>query len=205
LPESIRVDIRTFFGSYQKGLDDGLKLLHSAADPNTIQLACDDSTIGWQDEHSLYIYSGLVDRLPTVLRVYVACAELLFGAASQADIVKLHKTSGKVTFLAYDGLDRSPLPELTTRTKINLRTGAVDVYEHAGQGELLYHKERFLESNDPRQEALLRLSADLRLLGISPDGFLGPSKQELEQMLAGKGITLFALLAQQGNNEAARQ
>ena len=202
LPQSIQVDVRTFFGSYQKGLDDGLKLLHAAADPDTIQLACDDSSIGWQDEQSLYIHSGLVDKLPTVLRVYVACAELLFGAVSEADIVKLHKTSGKVTFLAYNDFDRSALPELMTRTKINLKTGTVEAYEYAGQGQLLFSKERFLESNDPRQETLLRLTARLRTLGISPEGFLGPSKRELDQLLAEKGLTLLALIAQEGNNEA---
>jgi DNA phosphorothioation-associated putative methyltransferase len=201
LPKSIQVDVRNFFGSYQRGLEEGLKLLYSAADPNTIQLACDDSSIGWQDEGSLYIHAELVSKLPIVLRVYVACAELLFGSASQADLVKLHKSSGKVTFLTYRDFDRSILPELTTRSKVNLRTGTVDVYEHSGQGQLLYFKERFLDPNDPRQESLTGLHQRLRWAGVSEDVFLGPNERELGRMLAQLGLTLAELMAQTGQDE----
>jgi hypothetical protein len=46
-------------------------------------------------------------RLPPALRAYVGCATALFGKVAQADVVKIHKVSGKVTFLLYDDLEAS--------------------------------------------------------------------------------------------------
>ena len=58
--------------------------------------------------------------------------------------MKVHKHSGKVTFLSYDQFDSVLLPELTLRAKVNLRTRWVEVFDHTGKAELLYFKERSL-------------------------------------------------------------
>jgi len=149
LPEGVREDVRTFFGNYNRGLGEGLQLLRSAADSSSIVLACEDSPVGWQDDGALYVHSAIVDRLSPVLRAYIGCGELLYGDAHQADIVKVHKHSGKVTFLSYEKFDSVLLPELTLRAKVNLRTRWVEVFDHAGRAELLYFKERFLPAEDP--------------------------------------------------------
>ena len=74
--------------------------------------------MAWQDERNLYIHTGLVDSLPTVLRTFISCAELLYGNILEADILKIHKHSGKVTFLTCAGFSlRFSLPTLTLRTK----------------------------------------------------------------------------------------
>jgi hypothetical protein len=39
----------------------------------------------------------------------------LFGAVEQSDIIKIHKSSGKVTFLVYDNFETNPPPLTTTR------------------------------------------------------------------------------------------
>ena len=158
LPETVRTDVTTFFGTYKRGLESGLTLLRAAADSNSIVLACDDTTLGWQDNHSLYVHVNLVDRLPIVLRVYVMCGELLFGDIKQADIVKIHKLSGKLTFLSYRDFDVAPLPELVSRTKINLRTGFVETYDHSSQGQILYFKERYVDPEDPLRVEMQALS-----------------------------------------------
>jgi DNA phosphorothioation-associated putative methyltransferase len=179
LPEGARSDITAFFGTYKRGLEAGLQLLRSAADPSTIVLACDDTSLGWQDDHSLYLHVSQVDRLPVVIRSYIVCAELLFGDVRQADIIKVHKLSGKVTFLAYTNFDSAPLPELVARTKINLRTGAVDTYDHSGQGQLLYFKERYVDSDHPGRNQMIMLSETLRQIGVMENQFVGPSASEL--------------------------
>ena len=189
LPESARTDITAFFGNYKRGLEAGLQLLRSAADPSTIVLACDDTSLGWQDDHSLYLHIGLVERLPVVLRSYIVCAELLFGDISQADIVKIHKLSGKVTFLAYTNFDSAPLPQLVARTKINLRTGLVDTYDHSGQGQLLYFKERYLDSDHPGRGEMVVISEALRQIGVTETHFVGPSAHELCSRLRQAGRT----------------
>ena len=188
LPEAIRTDVRAFFGSYQKGLSEGRALLHSAADPSTITLACEDATVGWQDENNMYVHPALIDQLPSVLRVYVACAELLYGDIMQADIVKLHKASGKVTFLEFVKFDTAPLPQLLRRTKVNLRTGSLDTFSHYGEGQLLYFKERFLASDGGDNPEALKVSAVIRDLGLaSDDSFHGPLAKELIRVLSNRG------------------
>jgi DNA phosphorothioation-associated putative methyltransferase len=182
LPESVRTDISVFFGSYKRGLIQGRELLYAAADPNTIVLACDEAAVGWQDDRSLYLRTSVVDRLPTVLRTFIACAELLYGDIHQADILRVHKFSGKVTFLTYTDFETT-LPKLASRTRVNLRTVQVDVFDHTGEGQLLYFKERFLEADDPQRAQLLLVSDSLKQLGISDSTFLGPRAVELRRIL----------------------
>ncbi len=187
LPEMVRCDIATFFHNYKQGLAEGRDLLHAAADSNNIAMACEEAGIGWQDEHSLYVHTALVDSLPTVLRTLIACAEFLYGNLREADILKIHKHSGKVTFLSYAEFDSALLPKLTTRTKVNLRTQRVEVFNHSGDGQLLYFKERYIDPADPQCPRLREISESLMKLGVSNACFLGPSANELCRMLSAEG------------------
>ena len=131
---SLRSDIRAFFGNYTRALEKGIELLYAAGDSGEVELACEGLGIGWQDEQALYVHRSLVDELPPVLRAYVGCATALFGDVSQADLIKLHKASGKATFLVYDDFEGKALPELHHRIKVNLRTRWVQVFDHISQG-----------------------------------------------------------------------
>jgi DNA phosphorothioation-associated putative methyltransferase len=126
-------------------LERGIELLYVAGDPGEIELACEELKVGWQDEQALYIHRSLLNELPPVLRAYVGCATTLFGDVAQADVIKLHKASGKVTFLVYDDFEGKPLPQLRQRIKVNLRTRWVQVFDHSGEKQVLRDKERFLE------------------------------------------------------------
>ena len=178
LPESARTDITAFFGNYKRGLEAGLHLLRSAADPSTIVLACDDTSLGWQDDHSLYLHTGLVDRLPVVLRSYIVCAESPFGDIRQADIVKIHKLSGKVTFSPTRTSTLS-LPGTRRANQNQSPHGLVDTYDHSGQGQLLYFKERYLDSDHPGRSEMVVISEALRQIGVTETRFVGPSADEL--------------------------
>ena len=134
LSQSLRLDIREFFGNYTRALKIGIELLYAAGDSGEIELACEGLKVGWQDEQALYVHRSLLDELPPLLRAYVGCATALFGDASQADVIKLHKTSGKATFLLYDDFEGKPLPELRQRIKVNLRTRWVQVFDHTADG-----------------------------------------------------------------------
>ena len=187
LPESIQHDIHTFFGNYKAALAEGRALLYSAGDPNNIGLACEDTEIGWQDDRSLYVHTSMLDRIPSVLRTLVACAESLFGNALDADIVRIHKRSFKVTFLAYSSFSSSLLPRMVQRARVNLRSQQVDVFDHARDGQLLYFKERYVALDGDQIAELERLSTLLQQLGISDSVFLGPSAAELAVILKSAG------------------
>jgi DNA phosphorothioation-associated putative methyltransferase len=147
-------------------LEKGLELLYAAGDEGEIELACEGLQVGWQDEQALYIHRSLLSELPPVLRAYVGCATSLFGDVAQADVIKPHKASGKVTFLIYDDSEGKPLPELRQRIKVNLRTQWVQVFDHSAGGQLLYFKERFVAADHAGRAGMEAFSAKVRKLGV---------------------------------------
>lgn len=188
LSNSLRYDIREYFGNYTVALQKGVELLFAAGDTGEIELACEDLKIGWQDDQALYFHRSVLDELPPVLRAYVGCATALFGDVSQTDLVKLHKSSGKVTFLGYDDFDGKPLPELRHRIKVNLRTRWVQVFDHSTEGQLLYFKERFLAPKHPQSAVMESFSGKLRKLGLSDKNMMGPTKAEFTKLLEQAGL-----------------
>lgn len=146
IPLRIKHDIRSFFGDLAKAQTQARELLFAAGDAGEIELACEAVNIGWQDEDALMIHRSLFADLPPLLRIYVQCAAHRYGDPAQADLIKIHKHSGKVTFQHYDDFDGKPLPELRTRIKVNLRNLFVEVFDHliGPKIQLLYFKERFV-------------------------------------------------------------
>lgn len=188
LSMSLRADIRAFYRNYTRALEKGMELLYAAGDPGEIELACEELKVGWQDEQALYLHRSLLPELPPVLRAYVGCATALFGDVSQADVIKLHKASGKATFLTYDDFEGKPLPELRQRIKVNLRTRWVQVFDHSADGQLLYFKERYLGASHPRRTEMEAFSVKVQRLGVSDRAMLGPTKKGLAELREKAGV-----------------
>jgi len=133
----------------------------------------------------------MVDLHP-ILRIYVGCGEVKFGDLHNADVIKIHKNSGKLTLLFYDDFERQPLPELYTRIKINLRTQEMNVFDHKNftPHQFLYFKERFVRDDYPGYEKWKKYGDKLRKFGFSEDMGFGPSKEEFLDFLAERGLTL---------------
>ena len=187
IPLRIKNDIRAFFGDLAVAQSRARDLLFAAGDPDEIELACDDLKVGWQENDALYVHRSLLDKLPPVLRLYVACATIRYGNPEAADLIKLHKRSGKVTFLSYDDWAKL-LPELNLRIKVNLRTQFVQVFDHSGSGQCLYFKERFMPADDPQFKRQTKFGSKLRAIGINADATFGPTKSELAEVLNRLGL-----------------
>lgn len=146
-------DIRHFYGTFGTASDAGMALLRCAADPTRVYEACvwaSEQGLGFLDEQSsLQLEAVLVERLPAVLRAYVACGIQLCGAISDFQIVKIHIASGKLSLLDYADYD-SPLPRLRRRIKVNLRRQDLQVFEY-GSAEFpmppLHQKSRFMSED----------------------------------------------------------
>jgi hypothetical protein len=75
---------------------------------------------------------------------------------------------------------KSPLPELLTRIKIDLRRLFVTVIDHSTgpEHQLLFFKERFLAKDQPDRPKMDRFSAKLRKLGLREETIgYGPTKE----------------------------
>ena len=150
LPTDMQRDVKAFFGSYGAAVKTGQQLLFSLGEPTTIRTAAQNAKsagIGWLDgAHSLQLDARLVGRLPPPLRTYVGCAEQLYGHVGDADIVKIHLQSSKLTLLHFDKYHEAPLPRLRERIKIDLRNQAIDFFEYRNDlpWQLLYMKSRYM-------------------------------------------------------------
>jgi DNA phosphorothioation-associated putative methyltransferase len=139
----------------------------------------------------LYIHKSLVRDLHPVLRIYIGCAGILYGEIQNADIIKIHKWSGKVTLLKYDDFEGKPLPELLERVKVNLRKQRIDVFDHQSptNQQLLYFKEFYVGKNHPSWPKWKKFSNKLRKLGFDDNAAFGPSKPEFLELIEQKGLT----------------
>ena len=185
-------DIKAFFGAYTKAREKARELLFSVGDPGEIELACEELDFGWDESDAFLFHNSLLNELPPILRIYVQCAAKLYGDPEQADIIKIHKHSGKLTFQVFDDFEGKNLPELRQRIKINLRTLSVDVFDHENwhEHQLLYFKERFVSKEHSESENMQEFSAKLRKLGLNEDMGFGPTKEEFHIFIAKKGLTL---------------
>jgi DNA phosphorothioation-associated putative methyltransferase len=191
IPLRLKNDIRSFFGDLSSAQTRARDLLFAAGDPGEIDIACEGVDVGWQDEDSLMIHRSLLGELPPILRIYVHCAACRYGDPSQADVIKIHKHSGKITFQHYDDFDGKPLPELQTRIKVNLRNLFVEVFDHAKgpRIQLLYFKERFVGQTYAGRPAMEKFSAKLSKLGLDEATIgLGPDKDSFLSLLAKAGL-----------------
>jgi DNA phosphorothioation-associated putative methyltransferase len=186
LESRLQLDIKAFFGSYTNAQSEGLNLLQQASQTSLLEEAARhafERGIGWLEPGShLQLHGALVARLPPVLRAYVGCAATLSGDIAEADLIKIHLGSGKVSFITCDDFAASPLPRMTRRTKVNLRIQDVSVFEYGADYEppLIYLKSRFMNEESEHyaeqlafDEALQRLQiADLSGFGPKPNDFL---------------------------------
>ncbi len=189
LPEEQRRAVRAFWGSYRTAETEAQRLLFSIGQPEIIRAACRTASARRQgfleDDRALYVRASTVPDLPEVLRVYVSCAARFYGEVENADVVKIHAESGKVTLLLYDDFEGKPIPLLLERVKVDLRQQDIQFFEYGSSAvpQPLYLKSRFLLPRDPLFEAQKAFDDRLVELGsFSFSGFGPPWDQFVDQL-----------------------
>jgi len=197
LSKQLRTDIKSFFGDYHSAQTLARELLFASGDPDELELAIDELAFGWRDpvEGHFAFHRSCIPNLPPILRIYIECAARRYGDPEQADIIKVHIRSGKLTFLHYDDFERAPFPQLHLRIKVDLRRLFVTVFDHSLEPphQLLYFKERFLPLEAPKRKKMEQLSRrvetfGIRLQDLGPNDRFGPSKEDFEAALHAAGL-----------------
>lgn len=160
LPSRIQRDVKAFFGSYRNACDIADKLLFQAGDTESIDKACIDSPLGRLTANALWIHRNAVPHLSPILRIYEGCGRAYVGSMDDMSIVKLHRFSGKISYLACDNFDTDPHPALTATVKVSMRTLRLDYFEYATSKNplLLDSKDRMVPSDYPLRSKFERLS-----------------------------------------------
>ncbi len=146
LERGLQLDIKTFFGDYAGVHAAARTLLFRIADVDAIEADCRHAAehgLRWleledgvrqsvaaaaplprgagESRGALTLHTSMVEQLPPLLRIYVGCAAVLYGDYRNADLLKIHIGSGKVSLMRYDDFERKALPRMVERVKIKLR------------------------------------------------------------------------------------
>ncbi|MGA2705692.1 MAG: DNA phosphorothioation-associated putative methyltransferase [Isosphaeraceae bacterium] len=171
LPRSLQRDIKTFFGTYAHACDRADELLFQAGNAELIDAACKRSPIGKLLPDSLYVHRIALDHLEPLLRVYEGCARAYLGEIEGANIIKLHRFSGKLSFLSYPDFDTHPHPALVRSVKLCMRTRQLESQEfgEGGNPPILHRKELFLHPDHPLRPKFERLTGQEEKNGLLTD------------------------------------
>jgi DNA phosphorothioation-associated putative methyltransferase len=94
--------------------------LFRAGDAAAVDEACRNSPLDKLLPNAPYVHRSALDELDPLLRVYEGCARAYLGEIEEANILKLHRFSGKISYLAY--------PDFETEGRvIALATSRVDL------------------------------------------------------------------------------
>jgi len=168
LPADIRLDIREFFSSYKAACTEADALLFSAGDMDLVEDAISASPIGKRTGSALYVHVDGLHELPQLLQIYEGCARAYLGSFEDANVIKLHRDSPRVSYLTYASFDRDPHPTLLESFLVKL--GGLEIsfrsYADYRNPPILHRKEELLPQGDPRRERFERLTRQEERWGL---------------------------------------
>jgi DNA phosphorothioation-associated putative methyltransferase len=171
LPPTLQRDLRAFFGTYAAACRGADALLFGAGDADAIDAACRRSPVGKLLPNALYVHHSALEALEPLLRIYEGCARAYLGEVEDANVIKLHRFSGKVSYLVYPDFDTDPHPALRRCLKLSLRTLQLECLDYAASANppVLHRKEAFLHPGHPLYERFARLSRQEERHGLLDD------------------------------------
>jgi hypothetical protein len=127
----------------------------------------------------------MVEQLPPLLRIYLGCASVLYGDYRNADLVKVHIRSGKVSLMRFEAFEGNALPRMTERVKIKLREQEIDYFAYGEEYEppFLYHKSRYINEEFPNYPEQIAFEESMEELGLFDLSGYGPSPSEFLETL----------------------
>ena len=169
--DSLQRDIRAFFGSYTKACRQADDLLFRSRNAEAVDEACKQATVGKLLPNALYLHRDALKSLEPLLRVYEGCTRAYLGEVEGANLIKLHRHSGKVSYLVYPEFETDPHPALLRSIKLSLRTRELDCYDYAKSTNppVLHRKEAFLPADHPLHARFARLTQQEEKHGLLDD------------------------------------
>jgi DNA phosphorothioation-associated putative methyltransferase len=192
LPRPWQRDLRAFFGTYTRACRRMDDLLFQAGQPEAIDAACRRSPVGKLLPNALYVHRSALDRLDPLLRIYEGCGRAYLGEVEGANVLKLHRFSGKLSYLAYPAFDTDPHPALRRCVKLSLRTRELECYDYAPDGNppVLHRKETLVAPDHPLYAQFARLTQQEERHGLLADPAGIGTRAAWESRLRAAGFTL---------------
>lgn len=192
LPQTTQLDVKAFYGTYTAACETADRLLFAAGKAETIDQACQRAPVGLLVENALLVHRSALEHLPPILRIYEGCARALLGEVDEANVIKLHRFSGKVSYLAYPDFERDPHPALVRRIKVSLRTLWIEDFDYTGWDDppILSRKDALISSDHPLRERFARLTKQEDRRELLEGQPMGLSRSLLEARFGSAGLIL---------------
>lgn len=195
LPPSVQRDIRALFGSYKAALVRAEAALLAAGEQCLTAAAAaagtatGDGVLDAGDGDYLF-HVVLLERQPAALRILLGCAERLEPLPPDADLVKVHGSGDRVSYLAFDGFQERALPTLARRTVVDLRRRRVsEVPVDTVDGRrVLLGKASLMPVGMNGRDRQERFDNGLRERGVFTQPGLGPGLRVLTCRLVEAGM-----------------
>lgn len=192
LPLTLQRDMKAFFGTYTKGCAEADALLFKTGDATAIDEACQRATVGKLLPDDLYVHQSALDSLEPLLRIYEGCGRAYLGEVEGANVIKIHRRSGKLSYLLYPDFEDDPHPALLRCVKLNLRTRQIECYEYGRSANppVLHRKNSFLTFEHPLHAKFARLTAQEEKNGLLEDPSNIGTREGWARSLSEKGFAL---------------
>jgi DNA phosphorothioation-associated putative methyltransferase len=192
LPLGLQRDMRAFFGPYIRACAEADELLFKAGDAAAIDEACKQSKVGKLLPDDLYVHRSAKESLAPILRIYEGCGQAYLGEVEGANVIKIHRRTGKLSYLSYPGFETDPHPALACCVKLNLRTRQIECYDYGQSANppVLHRKESFLHADNPLREKFARLTRQEEKAGLLEDASGIGSRDGWVRRLTERGFAL---------------
>jgi DNA phosphorothioation-associated putative methyltransferase len=148
--------------------------------------------VGQLVENALVVHRSLLEHLEPLLRIYEGCARTLVGEIDEANVIKLHRFSGKVSYIAYPDFETLAHPPLRQRVKVTLPTLNIDMFDYSDWPDppLLFRKDELVHPNDPQFKLFSTLTKQELKAGLLPEPDARQQQSTWEMRLREAGFKL---------------
>ena len=153
LSTGLQKDVKLHFGSMKDLEEKAKNLLYSLGNSDLLYSDChqaEKDSLGFFDTDKFIFCAKNQNKIPLRLRGILAIAERLSGKIDDADLIKIHIESKKVSYLNVDGFNNSALPRILSRTIVDFRENKILTFDHTKDGKVktVYLKSKLMNQED---------------------------------------------------------
>jgi DNA phosphorothioation-associated putative methyltransferase len=169
--------------------DDHLLLAGGA---EAVDEACKRCAVRKLLPNAIYVHRTALEDLDPLLRVYEGCARAYLGTLDGANLIRLHRHSGKVSYVVYPDFETDSHPSLQRSVELSLRTREIDCFDYTARTNppILHRKETLLATDHPIHAKIARLSQQEEKRGLLDDAATIGTKEGWQARLGAMGLVL---------------
>jgi DNA phosphorothioation-associated putative methyltransferase len=160
LAPAVQEDILGLYSSYKQACIDADLMLKSLGNTELIIKRCQESKVGKKLPNSLWVHISALQAVDPLLRLYEGCASRTIGRLEEANVIKFHLQTPKISYLFYPDFDINPHPILSKVMTIDLRDLHVTYqdYDLEDDPPVLHQVEALVTPDYPQYEKFVKLS-----------------------------------------------